>query len=93
MNNMAPPHDDNGSSELFNGSAIRLDEYNIMDFFETDELEQLHKTPDVRESGSKSPSSLGSTAVTSNTSHGSDFPITELDHGSSFPLLLHAIVL
>ena len=88
MNNMAPPHVGSGSSELFNRSSISFDE----DFFETDVVEQFPTIPDVRESGSKSPYSLDSTAVASNTSHVSDYPYSELDNARSFPILLHAIV-
>ena len=90
MNNMAPPHSNDGKSGFFESSSIQSNEDNNMrwDFFQTDEVEQLHTSPDVRESGAESPSSLDSTAVATINAH--DF--LEHDSSKNFPVLLHAIV-
>ncbi len=91
---MAPPYDGSGSSELTHRGSISFDEYNEIDFFDTNVEEQMRTIPDERESGSKSPYSLDSMTVESNTptSHRGDYPYSELDQAKYFPLLLHAIV-
>ena len=90
MNNMAPPYANDGKSGFFESSSIQSNEHNIMrwDFFQGDEVEQLRTSPNVRESGAESPSSLDSTSVATINAH--DF--SEHDSYKIFPVLLHAIV-
>lgn len=91
---MAPPHADVGKSESFCSRVIQSNEYNMMglDYFQTDEAEQLSSSFHIREWGAGSPSSLDSAAVASNTAHDTDNCFSEYENSKSFPALLHAIV-